>query len=581
MIVLERNKESLSKRMTRRAQVDNNMWRRPTTRMMVVPSSESEWLEAPVYELNCNNLLEDVVINRASRPLPSSTVLASLAPATQGLDMPLLQHLRPLMKGNESTETISDTKTDAQNTSFTDAIDDSSSCSLTRGQHARYLQLKSGSESWNEGRRKEFSKLHKRVKQEQELYRQALETFWQQHLQRFKVGLESTVARYCQSFAKMYQSSYESSSSSPQYFGPCSQVISLQHVSFSAFTKSITKRDSKLTLDAISSEVVHHEIRGDEPIVIDFDTADPLAFTEANMPSLQLLQNDSLAMRLSNEYGASIVTTKETLESLLQVSGDESTRWMIPATKNDSDTVVLDTPLPQPTIPRECVSQGVTEGLNQSLSQSVPSSDGGYTYTLLTLPSRASGKSRCKVLVRSRRRLYNNEQEPLCIRTHLEYFPSRGTEEFTSCERSTWMLDSLLKEQTKMARVNPSTMKILQWEQVGVAHALAFPKNHAITTIEMDPMHHLEALVTSLHSFETLAVGHHLLRLSPLSTSISVHTACLSETDEKSIHVTEELNKADAVYTGAAALRQCARLWQWKEDRIPYTFPISEKSKCT
>jgi hypothetical protein len=97
----------------------------------------------------------------------------------------------------------------------------------------------------------------------------------------------------------------------------------------------------------------------------------------------------------------------------------------------------------------------------------------------------------------------------------------------------------------------------------------------------MDPMHHLEALVTSLHSFETLAVGHHLLRLSPLSTSISVHTACLSETDEKSIHVTEELNKADAVYTGAAALRQCARLWQWKEDRIPYTFPISEKSKCT
>eukprot|EP00544_Gedaniella_sp_CCMP2646_P010078 CAMPEP_0202505334 /NCGR_PEP_ID=MMETSP1361-20130828/47018_1 /ASSEMBLY_ACC=CAM_ASM_000849 /TAXON_ID=210615 /ORGANISM="Staurosira complex sp., Strain CCMP2646" /LENGTH=60 /DNA_ID=CAMNT_0049139051 /DNA_START=1 /DNA_END=180 /DNA_ORIENTATION=+ len=60
-------------------------------------------------------------------------------------------------------------------------------------------------------------------------------------------------------------------------------------------------------------------------------------------------------MRLSNEYGASIVTTKETLESLLQVSGgDESTRWMIPATKNDNDTVVLDTPLPQPTIPREC-----------------------------------------------------------------------------------------------------------------------------------------------------------------------------------------------------------------------------------
>ena len=193
--------------MKRRAQDDNMRRRRPTK--MKVPSCESEWLDGPVYELNDNTLLEDVVLNRISRPLPSSTVLASLAPATQGLDMPLLQHLRPLMKGNESTE-ASDTITDARNTLTVDAIDDSSSSTLTRGQHARYLQLKSGSESWNEGRRKEFSKLNKRVKQEQELYRQALETFWEHHLQQFKVGLESTVARYCQSYAKMYQSTYKS-----------------------------------------------------------------------------------------------------------------------------------------------------------------------------------------------------------------------------------------------------------------------------------------------------------------------------------------------------------------------------------
>ena len=286
----------------------------------------------------------------------------------------------------------------------------------------------------------------------------------------------------------------------------------------------------------------------------DFDTTDPIVFTEANMPSIQLLQNDSLAIKLSKKHGANIVTTKETLETLLQVAGDESTRWMIPATKNDDSLVVLDLPMPQPTIPRECVSKGVTEGLNQSLSHSVPPSDGGYTYTLLTLPFRASGKSRCKVLVRSRRRLYNEQQEPLCIRTHLEYFPSRGMEEFTSYERSTWMLDSLLKEQSKMARVHPSTMTILTMGTSGCGSCSGFSKEPC--TLGRNGSHaSLGSTRDSLALVGNSCRWSHLLCLSPLSTSISVHTACPSETEAKgTINVTEELNKADAVYTGAAAL---------------------------
>ena len=87
--------------------------------------------------------------------------------------------------------------------------------------------------------------------------------------------------------------------------------------------------------------------------------------------------------------------------------------------------------------------------------------------------------------------------------------------------------------------------------------------------------HHLEALVAVLHSLTTLAGGHHLLSLKPCSTCISVHTACPSKQDKGTISILEEFTKADVVYTGAAALRQCARLWRWNTKiRIPFTFPL-------
>ena len=552
--------------MKRRLDDSTVVSRRP--KRMIVPSSENEWL-SPVYEWDWDRFLDETTQQRIPRPLPSSTVLSSLVPAPKGLDMPLLQNLRSEMKNYQSDRVQNENG--ALSETFVDAIDDASCSTLTRGQHVRYLQLESGSESWNEARRNEFRKLSQRVQQEQEAYRQALDQFWEQHKNRFKAGLTSPVARYCMAHAKQYQSQYRGS----RYFGPCVQVISLQHVSQTALT-SARINNNNVTLDALSCQIVHEgETRGKQIVVDDWEKTVPV-FREADMPTLVLLQDDVLATQLAKQHGASIVTTEETLQTLLQVSGDESTHWMIPVTKQQNDIVVLDVPVPFPTTPRECVSRGVTEGLYQSLSPE--HDDNGYTFSLLTLPAKARSTTRSrKVLVRSKRGLLDAQQEnPLRIHTQLEYFQTRGWEESTSYERSLWILDQILckRATTLVARVDPTTIKVVQWEEVGVAHALLMPKNPLCPQI--NPLDHFEALVEVMHAMETLAHGEHLLCLPPASTSISVHKACADEDSEKVLDVMEELEKADVVYTGAAALRRCARLWRWKEDRVPFTFPIKQ-----
>lgn len=68
--------------------------------------------------------------------------------------------LESVHKGNDNADT-NNSNIDSQSHVVVDAIDDAASSTLTRGQHARYLQLQSGSQTWNEGRRKEFHKLSK------------------------------------------------------------------------------------------------------------------------------------------------------------------------------------------------------------------------------------------------------------------------------------------------------------------------------------------------------------------------------------------------------------------------------------
>jgi hypothetical protein len=349
-------------------------------------------------------------------------------------------------------------------------------------------------------------------------------------------------------------------------------VVSLQHVSRHAFSqktrKTTTTTSHSFTLDSISRQVVHIACGEEEPstVVDEWETCSPV-FKESDMPTPKLLQDDPLALDLAKEHNASIVTTEETLQTLLQLSAHAK----IPMSRRHG-VVILDIPLPQPTTPRDCVSRGVTEGFYQALSKNTSSA---VVYTLLTLPSsnKAAPTKFCRVLVRSSsrsRRLQDETKQPLTIHVQLEYFPNRGWEEIPSYERTLWILDKVLFDaRVLVVRVCPSTMRSLSWEETGVAHALA-----SGTTVfsSIDPMNHWQALLEVLYAMETMLEGSHLLCFE--NSSISVHTA--SNEDDAVIDIYDELSKAEAVYTGAAALRQCARVWRWNQDRVPYTFPIKD-----
>ena len=201
------------------------------------------------------------------------------------------------------------------------------------------------------------------------------------------------------------------------------------------------------------------------------------------------------------------------------------------------------------------------------------SSSSVHVYTLLTLPTttRSTTTKSRRVLVRSTRRLQQNDDDtPLHVHVHLEYFLIRGWEEPTCYERALWILDKVLHFNVAVANVCPETFRVLQWQEVGVAHALASTENPILPS-NMDPMNHWEALLQVLHAMETMQEGQHLLCLE--SRSISVHMA---SDKTATIDLNSEFEKADSVYTGPAALRQCARVWRWKEERVPYTFPIQQ-----
>ena len=523
---------------------------------MVVPSSEQEWLSGAVYEWDWDRFLDDTH-SRTQRPLPSSTVLASFVPidlnvnSTRGLAMPLLQHLQ--FKGQVAeTEEINEDIDDAEGT--VEAIDDAQSSTLTRGQHARYQQLQSG-DSWNETRRKEFRRLDQRVKAEQDLYFKALETFWEKHQNHYKVGLESPFARYCFAYTHKYQEQWHGS----RYYGKCRQVVSLQHISRKA------KANPSFTLDSISTKVVH--ICGEEPptVAVDWETCSPV-FEESNMPTPQFLQDDPLALDLAKKHNASVVTTEETLAALLKLSG------RIPMSRNHNDGIVLlDLPLPHPTTPRECLSRGVTEGFYQTLSKHASPT---IVYTLVTL-ARTKTTTRRVILVRSSRRLQNDKKQPLCIHVQLEYFSNRGLEEIPSNERACWILENvLLDARVWVVRVCPSTLRSLQWEEMGVAHALASGGSTSIAP-SIDPMNHWETLFEVLYVMEQMLEGSHLLCFE--GSSISVHT---ESNDDRMIDISEALSKAErgSVHGGGCLATMCTSVAL--EPRA-YSIHVPNQGRCS
>jgi hypothetical protein len=256
--------------------------------------------------------------------------------------------------------------------------------------------------------------------------------------------------------------------------------------------------------------------------------------TTDSAPSVRLLRNDPKALELAAKYSATIVTTSETLETLLRLPGDRSSKWMLPCTTTRTVTApntgpestssssipvtILDLPIAQAfSSPRSCLETGLQEGLYQAFlnqqyqpaQQAVETSDATqngkekqdgtsdgksppvsqFVYSLWTLPTKNVGvktgsRKPTKVLVRTLVRLRDSVSKlPVRLRARVEYFStpvnskSRSRREIpNSYEKSLWILDQVLFGHQVFClqyRIDPTTCGIVGWDATSVAHAFA------------------------------------------------------------------------------------------------------------
>jgi hypothetical protein len=372
------------------------------------------------------------------------------------------------------------------------------------------------------------------------------------------------------------------------------------------------------------------------------------------------IQSDEQALELAKKHGAAMVTTAETLLVLLRTcisSKPPATSWIVPVSRNhqkdvdysnrtinsssrnnNSDLIILESPTQLSySSTREWMTAGIEEGLNQWLEQSssstttagskgkgkidadsnISSSSPCYTYTLLTLPSPARNKP-CRVLVRQQDRFFCASGNcPLRTHVHLEYFFDRGQREIPSIlDKAVWMLDYVLQPLCRVvvAKVDPCNCRILEWNDVSLAHALTLPSSLPKSLLPMfddDVNSSMDHLWQQLDHLLTMAIptigpGQHVLcyparfgttmthdpSRQPRHHSMSVHQPPHSfgggRNEEVLVDLSVEIPQARAMNAEQLkrlvepdAIRRCYRPWQWQttaenvESQIPYTFPVA------
>lgn len=584
-------------------------------RKVVVPESEEEWIQ--VQEGNAYSCDEDWFQSLSqvpSRPLPSVQILTSIiapsggstAPSTTTFDprqAPIFQKFYKKVgvtaagaaKGSSAEAESSSSNLDD---AIQNEIDDPSFSTLTKGQHRRYLQLTSSqqTERRKEHERKELKNLTAIVQTEQAKYREALQQFFAKHKDRFRAGFQQEkqhptyrFCRWASNHQKTINQQWKQSRKLPIHFGKCFQLL------------SFPSRYSKLLdVDALHFEVVH-ETQTNMTISklpqAGSQIKAPLNQKSRNTTTSTWLKDDTVAMELAKQKGASILTTAETLETMLQLPNDSRARWMFFVTTTigvqQSDTMtILDVPIAEPMMPRQCLELGIQEGINQSRDKVDTSIQAKYVYTLWTLPATTAAMRRqpIRVLVRSTVRMVDEEGIPILIRPHVEYFPERGIEEVSLYEKSLWILDQLLFQhniQTRMARVDSQTCKILSVEETSVAHALASAANKA-----SNPILHWQTLIQIFQSLPSVGLPEYLLCLPGRDThsttaSASIHAPLSADSTERSenaiaVNLEESISQAETVVLNQDTLLYCSRDWKWADrERIPYTFPLKGKAKTS
>ncbi|OEU18698.1 hypothetical protein FRACYDRAFT_236975 [Fragilariopsis cylindrus CCMP1102] len=438
-----------------------------------------------------------------------------------------------------------------------DEIDDPFLATLTIGHHNRYLKLTTDSQQQQHTsrrthkQRKELKLLRQLVTKEQTAYRLSLDKFHELHKSRYMIGFGSSssdsldvnttssnrandfcrwACAYSQSINQEWKNNMrvvaiddDSNTSTSNNSKSHNNKNNINHAVPKRYGKvrqtlGLARRQSSLDVQDLTCSIVHDRERIPPPTI-------ELA------PPIDLLRNDKKALELASRYSATIVTTSESLETLLQLPGEYSAKWMLSCTKRTVGVLkqalsvtILDIPLAQTfSSPRICLESGLQEGLYQLFQQKqqqeqehelcdndtiakgnekkdiksfIPPVTQAI-YSLWTLPGKnTAGRKPTRVLIRTLVRLKDSTSKlPVRLRAHVEYFPSSSIirnnngdvdhdlvsrsdrkEIPSSYETSLWILDQVLfghKVSCLQYRIDPTTCTILGWDPTSIAHAFA------------------------------------------------------------------------------------------------------------
>ncbi|VEU33557.1 unnamed protein product [Pseudo-nitzschia multistriata] len=415
-----------------------------------------------------------------------------------------------------------------QETPTIDEINDPSFSTIKIGHHRRYLQLTKNTQEQKQSsqprhlQKRELKKLQSMIVKEQASYRLALDKFHYRYKSRYLVGFESRFSNgrsivnananrnvdgfsrwacsHAESINREWKKALAASSNNttpsssdqmsnecyshalPRCYGKVRQTLALHprahrsSLDVQDLTCSVVYESKPLLRPTSSSMTRTTEIPEFSPNETDHNTCQAIPPpTIESAPAVQLLRNDPKALELAAQYSANIITTSETLETLLRRPGDYSCNWMLPCTSvtvpdpkskskpsvsSSIQITILDFPIAHGfSSPRACLERGLQEGLYQLFQQtqqranrtttsetiienSKEQEDGSsvgerlsslpaiqYVYSLWTLPGNKIGgnisKKPIKVIVRTLVRLKDSASKlPVRMRARVEYFAS-------------------------------------------------------------------------------------------------------------------------------------------------------------
>jgi hypothetical protein len=203
-----------------------------------------------------------------------------------------------------------------------------------------------------------------------------------------------------------------------------------------------------------------------------------------------------------------------------------------------------------------------------------------FRYMTLSVPQVSGGSSLgSKVKPKHTKVLVRLPKQSTRAHAQVEYFSERNDEIASSFDRSLWILDHYLFSRSVVARIDPLSCQVLDWEETSVAHALATLDTHVMAFPSsarscIDHWHGFAQIIQAIPS-----IGHkgkYMLcmpgRGPNLSAkSVSVH---METTGEGALDLGTDLARAGEVKLGVEAIRSCIRQWVWKQERVSYTFPV-------